>query len=77
MFYVDCFKNFVFFGPQVEAASSPQKLASTHQTSYCHISEDFKGQGLSHDCVEVQTEEFMQCYSILEHNTHKYFNAVF
>jgi len=77
MLYVDCFKNFVFFGPQVEAASSPEKLASTHQTSHCHISEDFQGQGLPHDCIAVQTEEFMQCYSILEHNTHTYLMQYF
>lgn len=37
MLYVNFFKNLDFFGSQVEAASSPEKLASTHQTSHCHI----------------------------------------
>jgi hypothetical protein len=78
MLYVNFFKNLDFFRPQVEAASSPEKLASTHQTSHCHIWEDFQGQGLPHDWVEVQAEEFMHCYSVPEHNIHKclmqYFN---
>jgi hypothetical protein len=51
MFHANFIKKLDFFGPQVEAASSSEKLASTHQTSHCHISGDFQGQGLPHDCV--------------------------